>query len=87
MYSLGAISGALVLTGLLSLGLAPEVGSFMMIGVIVAANLACARLFAESRARWWPRLRPPDRAGDAGRPDVLRRHLAEGAVLDWSALI
>ncbi|HAG20280.1 MAG TPA: MFS transporter [Pseudomonas sp.] len=87
MYSLGAISGALVLTGLLSLGLAPEVGSFMMIGVIVAANLALARGYL------------PNRAPGGGLAFVCPTglvmlvglmcfvvYLAEGAVLDWSAL-
>ncbi|WCR43944.1 MFS transporter [Stutzerimonas stutzeri] len=87
MYSLGAISGALVLTGLLSLGLAPEVGSFMMIGVIVAANLAIARGYLPNRA--------PGGGLAFVRPTGLVMlvglmcfvvYLAEGAVLDWSAL-
>ena len=87
MYSLGAISGALVLTGLLSLGLAPEVDSFMMIGVIVAANLALARGYLPNRA--------PGGGLAFVRPTGLVMlvglmcfvvYLAEGAVLDWSAL-
>lgn len=87
MYSLGAISGALVLTGLLSLGLAPEVGSFMMIGVIVAANLALARGYLPNRT--------PGGGLAFVRPTGLVMlvglmcfvvYLAEGAVLDWSAL-
>lgn len=87
MYSLGAISGALVLTGLLSLGLAPEAGSFMMIGVIVAANLAIARGYLPNRA--------PGGGLAFVRPTGLVMlvglmcfvvYLAEGAVLDWSAL-
>jgi MFS family permease len=87
MYSLGAISGALVLTALLSLGLAPEVGSFMMIGVIVAANLALARGYLPNRA--------PGGGLAFVRPTGLVMlvglmcfvvYLAEGAVLDWSAL-
>ena len=87
MYSLGAISGALVLTGLLSLGLAPEVGSFIMIGVIVAANLALARGYLPNRA--------PGGGLAFVRPTGLVMlvglmcfvvYLAEGAVLDWSAL-
>ena len=87
MYSLGAISGALVLTGLLSLGLAPEGGSFMMIGVIVAANLALARGYLPNRA--------PGGGLAFVRPTGLVMlvglmcfvvYLAEGAVLDWSAL-
>src|SRR3546814_15354009 len=47
MYSLGAISGALMLTGLLTVGLAPEIGSFLMIGLIVAENLGLARGFLQ----------------------------------------
>ncbi|MHA6637098.1 MFS transporter [Stutzerimonas frequens] len=87
MYSLGAITGALVLTGLLSLGLAPEVGSFMMIGVIVAANLGIARGYLPNRA--------PGGGLAFVRPTGLVMlvglmcfvvYLAEGAVLDWSAL-
>ncbi len=87
MYSLGAITGALVLTGLLSLGLAPEAGSFMMIGVIVAANLALARGYLPNRA--------PGGGLAFVRPTGLVMlvglmcfvvYLAEGAVLDWSAL-
>ncbi|KZX63245.1 MFS transporter [Pseudomonas stutzeri] len=87
MYSLGAISGALVLTGLLSLGLAPEVGSFMMISVIVAANLGIARGYLPNRA--------PGGGLAFVRPTGLVMlvglmcfvvYLAEGAVLDWSAL-
>ncbi|AWT10180.1 MFS transporter [Stutzerimonas frequens] len=87
MYSLGAITGALVLTGLLSLGLAPEAGSFMMIGVIVAANLAIARGYLPNRA--------PGGGLAFVRPTGLVMlvglmcfvvYLAEGAVLDWSAL-
>ncbi len=87
MYSLGAITGALVLTGLLSLGLAPEAGSFMMIGVIVAANLGIARGYLPNRA--------PGGGLAFVRPTGLVMlvglmcfvvYLAEGAVLDWSAL-
>ena len=87
MYSLGAITGALVLTGLLSLGLAPEAGSFMMIGVIVAATLAIARGYLPNRA--------PGGGLAFVRPTGLVMlvglmcfvvYLAEGAVLDWSAL-
>ena len=86
MYSLGAISGALVLTGLLSLGLAPEVGSFMMIGVIVAANLALARGYLPNRAPGGGlALRPPDRLVMLVGLMCFVVYLAEGAVLDWSA--
>lgn len=87
MYSLGAISGALVLTGLLSLGLAPEVGSFMMIGVIVAANLALARGYLPNRAPGGGLafVRPTGLVILVGLMCFVV-YLAEGAVLDWSAL-
>ena len=87
MYSLGAISGALVLTGLLSLGLAPEVGSFMMIGVIVAANLALARGYLPNRAPGGGLafVRPTGLVMLVGLMCFVA-YLAEGAVLDWSAL-
>lgn len=87
MYSLGAISGALVLTGLLSLGLAPEVGSFMMIGVIVAANLALARGYLPNRAPGGGLafVRPTGLVMLVGLMCFVM-YLAEGAVLDWSAL-
>lgn len=87
MYSLGAISGALVLTGLLSLGLAPEVGSFMMIGVIVAANLALARGYLPNRepGGGLAFVRPTGLVMLVGLMCFVV-YLAEGAVLDWSAL-
>ena len=40
MFSLGSISGALSLTGALTLGLAPATGTLLMIAVIALANIA-----------------------------------------------
>ncbi len=87
MYSLGAISGALMLTGLLTLGLAPEIGSFMMIGLIVAANLGLARGFLPNRAPGggFAFVRPTGVVLLVGLMCFVV-YLAEGAVLDWSAL-
>jgi len=87
MYSLGAISGALMLTGLLTLGLAPEIGSFLMIGLIVAANLGLARGFLPNRAPGggFAFVRPTGVVVLVGLMCFVV-YLAEGAVLDWSAL-
>ena len=87
MYSLGAISGALMLTGLLTLGLAPEIGSFLMIGLIVAANLGLARGFLPNRAPGggFAFVRPTGVVLLVGLMCFVV-YLAEGAVLDWSAL-
>ncbi|WP_226686667.1 MFS transporter [Stutzerimonas stutzeri] len=87
MYSLGAISGALMLTGLLTLGLAPEIGSFLMIGLIVAANLVVARGFLPNRAPGggFAFVRPTGVVLLVGLMCFVV-YLAEGAVLDWSAL-
>ncbi|AWM61680.1 MFS transporter [Stutzerimonas stutzeri] len=87
MYSLGAISGALMLTGLLTLGLAPEIGSFLMIGLIVAANLGLARGFLPNRAPGGgiAFVRPTGVVLLVGLMCFVV-YLAEGAVLDWSAL-
>jgi len=87
MYSLGAISGALMLTGLLTLGLAPEIGSFLMIGLIVAANLGLARGFLPHRAPGggFAFVRPTGVVLLVGLMCFVV-YLAEGAVLDWSAL-
>lgn len=87
MYSLGAISGALMLTGLLTLGLAPEIGSFLMIGLIVAANLGLARGFLPNRAPGggFAFVRPTGVVLLVGLMCFVI-YLAEGAVLDWSAL-
>src|SRR3546814_16196689 len=87
MYSLGAISGALMLTGLLTLGLAPEIGSFLMIGLIVAANLGLARGFLPNRAPGggFAFVRPTGVVLLVGLMCFVV-YLAEGAVLVWSAL-
>ncbi|WP_332823525.1 MFS transporter [Stutzerimonas kunmingensis] len=87
MYSLGAISGALMLTGLLTVGLAPEIGSFLMIGLIVAANLGLARGFLPNRAPGggFAFVRPTGVVLLVGLMCFVV-YLAEGAVLDWSAL-
>ncbi|NHC12075.1 MFS transporter [Stutzerimonas degradans] len=87
MFSLGSISGALALTALLSLGLSAEAGCLLMIVLIVAANLAVLRGFVPDRA--------PAGSGAFVRPSgqvllvgllCFVVYLAEGAVLDWSAL-
>jgi MFS family permease len=87
MYSLGAISGALMLTGLLTLGLVPEIGSFLMIGLIIAANLGLARGFLPNRAPGggFAFVRPTGVVLLVGLMCFVV-YLAEGAVLDWSAL-
>ena len=87
MYSLGAISGALIFTGLLTLGLAPEIGSFLMIGLIVVANLGLARGFLPNRAPGggFAFVRPTGVVLLVGLMCFVV-YLAEGAVLDWSAL-
>jgi MFS family permease len=87
MYSLGAISGALMLTGLLPLGLVPEIGSFLMIGLIIAANLGLARGFLPNRAPGggFAFVRPTGVVLLVGLMCFVV-YLAEGAVLDWSAL-
>lgn len=87
MFSLGAIVGALAMTLQLSLGLSAEFGTLSMTAVVVIANLSVARGFL------------PNRAPGGGLAFVRPRglvllagllcfavYLAEGAVLDWSAL-
>lgn len=87
MFSLGSICGALALTLALTLGLPPAVGTLLMIGLIVLANLAVSPGFLRDRAP----------AGGVAfvRPSAAVLlvgglcfivYLAEGAVLDWSAL-
>jgi MFS family permease len=87
MFSLGSISGALALTAALTLGLAPATGTLLMIALIVLANLAVSPGFLRERAP----------AGGVAfvRPSAMVMlvgslcfvvYLAEGAVLDWSAL-
>ena len=87
MFSLGAIVGALAMTLQLSMGLSAEFGTLSMTAVVVIANLSVARGFL------------PNRVPGGGLAFVRPRglvllagllcfavYLAEGAVLDWSAL-
>jgi len=87
MFSLGSISGALALTGALSLGLAPSTGTLLMVAVILLANLAVAGGFLRERAPagGLAFVRPSARVVLVGALCFVV-YLAEGAVLDWSAL-
>ena len=87
MFSLGSISGALALTGALMLGLPSATGTLLMIGLIVLANLVVSPGFLSERA-------PAGGVASVrmSAPVMLVGslcfivYLAEGAVLDWSAL-
>ena len=88
MFSLGTISGALLLTGLLMLGLSPAAGSFLMIGLIVLGSLLVRDGFLPNRAPGGGGLafvRPTGVVLLIGALCFVV-YLAEGAVLDWSAL-
>ncbi|CDZ93462.1 MFS transporter [Pseudomonas saudiphocaensis] len=87
MFSLGSICGALALTLALSLGLAPETGTLLMMALIVLANLLVARGFLRDRAPagGMAFVRPTGMVLLAGALCFVV-YLAEGAVLDWSAL-
>ncbi len=87
MFSLGSISGALSLTGALTLGLAPATGTLLMIAVIALANLAVSPGYLRDKA---PAggvafIRPIGAVLLVGAMTFVV-YLAEGAVLDWSAL-
>jgi MFS family permease len=87
MFSLGSICGALALTGALMLGLEPATGTLLMIAVIALANLTVARGFLRNKA---PAggvafIRPTGMVLLVGSLCFVV-YLAEGAVLDWSAL-
>jgi MFS family permease len=87
MFSLGSICGALALTGALTLGLAPAAGTLLMIAVIATATLAVAPGFLRDKA---PAggvafVRPTGMVLLVGSLCFVV-YLAEGAVLDWSAL-
>ncbi|WP_217474316.1 MFS transporter [Stutzerimonas stutzeri] len=87
MFSLGSICGSLTLTGALTLGLAPATGTLLMIALIALANLAVAPGFLRDRA---PAggvafIRPTGPVLLVGALCFVV-YLAEGAVLDWSAL-
>jgi MFS family permease len=87
MFSLGTISGALLLTALLAIGLSAATGSFLMIGLITVCSLLVMRGFLTDRA--------PGGSVAFIRPTRIVLlvgalcfvvYLAEGAILDWSAL-
>lgn len=87
MFSLGSISGAVALTVALSAGLTPLVGTLLMTTLIVLSNLLVARGYLLER--------PPGGGFAVIRPTpavllvgglCFIVYLAEGAVLDWSAL-
>ncbi len=87
MFSLGSICGALALTAALTLGLAPATGTLLMIALIVLANLLVSPGFLRDRA---PAggvafVRPTGMVLLVGGLCFIV-YLAEGAVLDWSAL-
>jgi len=87
MFSLGSICGALALTLALTLGLAPAAGTLMMIALIVLANLLVAPGFLRDRAPTGGMafVRPTGMVLLVGGLCFIV-YLAEGAVLDWSAL-
>lgn len=87
MFSLGSICGALALTLALTLGLAPETATLLMITLIVLANLLVAPGFLRDRgpAGGMAFVRPTGMVLLVGIMCFVV-YLAEGAVLDWSAL-
>ncbi|WP_312380322.1 MFS transporter [Stutzerimonas balearica] len=87
MFSLGAIVGALAMTLQLSMGLSAEFGTLSMTAVVVIANLSVARGFLPNRALGGGLafVRPRGLVLLAGLL-CFAVYLAEGAVLDWSAL-
>ncbi|MCQ4310608.1 MFS transporter [Pseudomonas stutzeri] len=87
MFSLGSICGAVALTGALTLGLAPAAGTLLMIGVIGTAIVTVTPGFLRDKA---PAggvafVRPTGMVLLVGGLCFVV-YLAEGAVLDWSAL-
>ncbi|MEK0363101.1 MFS transporter [Pseudomonas sp. CBC3] len=87
MFSLGSICGALALTVALTLGLAPLTGTLLMIAVIAVANLVVTPGFLRDKA---PAggvafIRPTGMVLLVGALCFVV-YLAEGAILDWSAL-
>lgn len=87
MFSLGAIVGALAMTAQLSLGLSAQFATLAMMLVVLLANLAVARGFLAARAPGGGLafVRPRGLVLLAGLL-CFAVYLAEGAVLDWSAL-
>ncbi|GAB6387480.1 MFS transporter [Stutzerimonas marianensis] len=87
MFSLGSICGALSLTSALTLGLAPATGTLLMIGLIVLANLAVSPgLLRERAPAGGVAFRRPSGPVLLVGSLCFIVYLAEGAVLDWSAL-
>ncbi len=87
MFSLGSICGALALTVALTLGLAPLTGTLLMVAVIALANLVVTPGFLRDKA---PAggvafIRPTGMVLLVGALCFVV-YLAEGAILDWSAL-
>lgn len=87
MFSLGSICGALALTVALTLGLAPLTGTLLMVAVIALANLVVTPGFLRDKA---PAggvafIRPAGMVLLVGALCFVV-YLAEGAILDWSAL-
>ena len=87
MFSLGSICGALALTVALTLGLAPLTGTLLMIAFIAVANLVVTPGFLRDKA---PAggvafIRPTGMVLLVGALCFVV-YLAEGAILDWSAL-
>lgn len=87
MFSLGSICGALLLTGLLTLGLSPLSGTLLMLGLIVLGSLAVMRGFLPVRAPGGgvAFIRPTGMVLLVGMVCFVA-YLTEGAILDWSAL-
>ncbi len=87
MFSLGSICGALALTLALTLGLAPATGTLLMIALIALAIFAVAPGFLRDRAPTGgvAFIRPTGMVLLVGALCFVV-YLAEGAVLDWSAL-
>lgn len=87
MFSLGSICGALALTGLLTLGLSPASGTLLMIALIVIANFLVmgGYLARKAPAGGVAFVRPSGLVLLVGALCFVV-YLAEGAVLDWSAL-
>jgi MFS family permease len=87
MYSLGSISGALSLTLALTFGLAPTTGTLLMMAAIAVANVAVSHGYLRDKAPTGgvAFIRPTAAVLLVGGLTFIV-YLAEGAVLDWSAL-
>jgi MFS family permease len=87
MFSLGTICGALMLTGLLTLGVSPASGSLLMIGLVLVLTLTVMPGFLAVKAPGGDSafVRPTGIVLTVGALCFVV-YLAEGAILDWSAL-